>query len=90
MKTDEIIEELEAGVRQLGVTLRYDKGDFEGGYCILKEQKMLLVNKRLMPSRRASVLALALQEIGMDRIFLKPAVRAFIEDETAKAQRKPR
>jgi hypothetical protein len=90
MKNEEMIQELEATAQQLGVTLRYDKGDFEGGYCILKEQKILLINKRLMPTRRAAVLAVALQEIGLEQVFLKPAVRAFIEDETAKAQRAAR
>jgi hypothetical protein len=90
MKNEEMIQELEATAQQLGVTLRYDKGDFEGGYCILKEQKILLINKRLMPTRRAAVLAVALQEIGLEQVFLKPAVRAFIEDETAKAQRTAR
>ena len=90
MKHEEMIAELEAAAQQRGVTVRYEKGDFEGGYCILKEQKILLVNKRLLPARRASVLAVALQEIGMDQIFLKPAIRAFIEDETAKAQRTAR
>jgi hypothetical protein len=90
MKNEELIQELEATAQQLGVTLRYDKGDFEGGYCILKEQKILLINKRLMPTRRAAVLAVALQEIGLEQVFLKPAVRAFIEDETAKAQRTAR
>jgi len=90
MKNEDMIQELEATAQQLGVTVRYDKGDFEGGYCILKEQKILLINKRLMPTRRAAVLAVALQEIGLEQVFLKPAVRAFIEDETAKAQRTAR
>ncbi len=87
MKHEEIIQELNEVAKQLGVTIRYDKGDFEGGYCILKDQKILLVNRRLMPGRRAAVLALAMQEIGLDNVFLKPALRAFIEDEAAKAIR---
>lgn len=89
MKHEEIIQELHGVAAQLGVTIRYDKGDFEGGYCILKEQKLLLVNKRLMPVRKASILAVALQEIGLENVFLKPALRGFIEDEAAKASRTP-
>ena len=85
MKQEELIEELQSVAQQLGVTVRYEKGDFEGGYCILREQKMLLINKRLMPARRASVLALALREIGMENVFLRPALRAYIDDEAAKA-----
>ena len=30
---------------QLGVTMRYERGDFEGGYCILRDQRLLLINK---------------------------------------------
>lgn len=87
MKQEEIIEELHNVARQLGVNIRYERGDFEGGYCILKEQKILLVNRILMPVRKASVLAIALQEIGLETVFLKPALRVYIEDEVAKVRR---
>ena len=88
MKQEELILELESLAGQLGVAVRYEKGDFEGGYCILRAQKLLLINKRLTPARRASLLGVALQEIGLDNRFVKPAVRAFIEDEARKAQRR--
>jgi len=81
-----IIEELEEIVKQVGTQLRYEKGDFDGGYCILKDQKVLVVNKRLNDARRASILAQALNEIGIESVFIKPATRVFIEDEVAKAQ----
>jgi hypothetical protein len=81
----QIIGELEEIVKQLGIQLRYEKGDFDGGYCILKEQQVLVVNKKLADARKASQLAQALGEIGIDAIFVKPAVREYIEDEIAKA-----
>jgi hypothetical protein len=87
MKHEEIIQELQDLAGQLDVTIRYERGDFEGGYCILKDKKILLVNRRLMPNRKASVLATALQEIGLENVFLKPVLRAYIEDEVAKAAR---
>ncbi len=83
-----LIQELEELVRQRGTQLRYEKGDFEGGYCILKEQKTLVVNKKVHEMRKAAVLAQALSEIGIDGVFVKPAVRAFIEDEMAKILKK--
>ncbi len=89
MRHEEIIGELHEIARQLGVTIRYERGDFEGGYCVLKDSRLLLVNKRLMPARKASVLALAMREIGLDNVFIKPAVRQFIEDEAVKAARSP-
>ena len=87
MKHEELIEEFHALAGQLGITIRYEKGDFEGGYCILKEQRLLLINRKLMPARKAAVLATALREIGLDNVFVKPALREFIEDEAAKARR---
>jgi hypothetical protein len=87
MKHEDLIEELQTAATQLNVTIRYERGDFEGGYCILRDQRLLLVNRRLMPSRKASVLAVALQEIGLNDVYLKPAVRAFIEDEVARSAR---
>lgn len=87
MKHEEIIAELEDAARQLGVTIRYEKGDFEGGFCMLKAQKVLIVNKKLMPNRKASVLAVAMQEIGLENIFIKPALREYIEDEIARTMR---
>jgi hypothetical protein len=90
MKAEEIIEELQDVARQIGVTVRFEKGDFEGGYCVLRDQHLVLINRRLMPSRKASTLALALQNIGLETIFLKPAIRQFIEDEAVKASREAR
>jgi hypothetical protein len=87
MKHEDMIEELQTVAAQLNVVIRYERGDFEGGYCILRDQRLLLINRRLMPSRKASVLASALQEIGLDDVYLKPAVRAYIEDEVARAMR---
>jgi len=86
MKPEEIVQELESVAEQLGVAIRYEKGDFEGGYCILKDARILVVNKRLASNRKAAVLALGMSAIGLDDMFLKPALRAFIDDETARVK----
>lgn len=87
MKHEELMQELQTAAAQIGITIRYERGDFEGGYCVLREQKLLLINKRLMPARKAAVLATALHGIGLDNVYLKPAVRAFVEDEAARSTR---
>lgn len=88
MKYLALITELEEVAAQLGLKVRYEKGDFEGGYCIVKAEKMLVVNKKLPDQRRASVLAQALNAYGLDNTFLKPALREYIEDEVAKLRRR--
>lgn len=87
MNYSQIIEELEQIARQLNLQIRYEKGDFEGGYCVLKEQKILVVNKKIAEPRKAIAMALALSEYGVDTIYLKPNIRAFIEDEAAKVKK---
>ena len=90
MKHEQITQDLQDLAQQLGVKVRYEKGDFEGGYCILREERVLIVNKRLMPARKAAVLAVALHEIGLANIFVKPALREYIEDEVARTSRAAR
>ena len=90
MKQEQLMQELHDLAGLLNVRVRYEKGDFEGGYCILKEERVLLVNKRLLPPRRASVLATALHEIGLENVFVKPALRAYVEDEVARMSRAAR
>lgn len=87
MNYQQIVQELEQVARQLDLQIRHEKGDFEGGYCILKDQKVLVVNKKLIESRKAAAMALALAEFGVESIYLKPAIRTFIEDEIAKARK---
>ncbi len=84
MKHEEIHQELHNLAQQLGVTIRYEKGDFEGGYCVLRENKLLLVNRKLQLSKKISILARGLNDIGLEDLFVKPALRHYIEDEVAK------
>jgi hypothetical protein len=83
----QLIQDLETVASQLGVRLRYEKGDFEGGFCVLRDQKLLVVNKRLTDARKASSVAVGLSQYGIDETFLKPSLRQFIEDEAAKILR---
>jgi hypothetical protein len=85
MNYETLLKELEDLATQLGIQVRYEKGDFDGGYCILKEQKTLVVNKRLFDNRKTSVLAQGIAEFGLDEIEIKPAVRQFIDDELVRA-----
>jgi hypothetical protein len=80
----QLLRDLEELATQIGVQLRYEKGDFAGGYCILKSQKLLVVNKRLADQRKTSSLAQALAEYGIEATFVKPTLRQYIEDEVAK------
>jgi hypothetical protein len=83
----QMLNELTELAKQLSLEVRFEKGDFDGGYCILKSQKVLVVNKRLSDPRKASCLAQAMAEFGIETAFVKPSVREFIEDEVAKSSK---
>ena len=84
MTNEQILSELEQLASNCGITIRYEKGDFDGGYCVLKAERLIVINKRLALARRASVLAQGLAEVGIDEMYLKPAIREYIEDELAR------
>ena len=39
------LNKLEDIFRELKITLRYEKGNFTAGYCVLKDTKIAIVNK---------------------------------------------
>ncbi len=85
MTPETLLRELEELAERSGIGIRYEKGDFDGGYCILKAERLIVVNRKLVAAKRASVVAQAVAEVGVDEVYLKPAIREFIEDELAKA-----
>lgn len=86
MTPQELLGELEIVAQDLGVTIRYEKGDFDGGYCILREERIIVVNRKLNENRKAGVIAQALGELGIENVYIKPTVRLFIEDELARVR----
>lgn len=87
-ETKQILSELEEIVERLGFKLRYEKGNFEGGYCLLKELRLFVINSRNEPERRIGIIARNLKELGIDEIFVKPHLREIIETEAAKKKDK--
>ncbi len=83
MTQKEIYEELKELARELGVKVRLETGNFSGGLCTVDEQQVILVNRRHHQTRRITVLARALHDFGLDKTFVKPALRDRIEDEVA-------
>ena len=77
---EEIIQDLRAVADQLGASVRFEKGDFKGGYCLLKESKVIVINKNANLQRKAMILSVALKELGVDEIYLNPKLRELIEE----------
>lgn len=43
--TTQFLTKLEDLIAESDYTLRYEKGNFKSGFCVLKDQKIIIVNK---------------------------------------------
>lgn len=77
---EEILQELKSVADQLGATVRFEKGDFKGGYCIIHDKKVIVINKMTNLQKKVMILSSALKELGVDEIYLTPRVREVIEE----------
>jgi len=76
------LAELDELAEKLGYKIRFEKGNFAGGYCILKESKLLVVNSRNDHEKRITIISKSLKEIGIDDVYVKPGLRDIIEKES--------
>ena len=54
--TQTTLDKLEAIPEQAGYVLRYERGTFQSGYCILEEKKVVVLNKFLPTEGRINTL----------------------------------
>jgi hypothetical protein len=90
MTSEVLLEELKSLASTLGLKVRFETGNFDGGYCLLRDEKLLVINRRSTMPRKIRTLALGLSEFGLENVYVTPAVREAIEDERAKALQESR
>ena len=73
MKKYKIFHELTDIFESLGVKIIQDKGNFKGGYCILKKEKIIVLNKLKPIEQRIKALAQAFSKWDISNIYIKPA-----------------
>ena len=54
--TQTTLDKLEAVPEEAGYVLRYERGTFQSGYCILEERKVVVLNKFLQVEGRINTL----------------------------------
>ncbi|MCR4439052.1 MAG: hypothetical protein QHJ34_09030 [bacterium] len=81
MKDQDLLHSLEEVVAQLGIQLRYEKGDFDGGLCRVDDQRLLIANAALPTRKKIRIIARELSRLALDQVFIVPAVRRVIEAE---------
>jgi hypothetical protein len=91
--TQNTLDKLEAIPEQNGYILRYERGTFQSGYCILEERKVVVLNKFLQTEGRINTLLdlIPQLEINIDaltddaqKLYKDVMERAKVEDVGAK------
>jgi hypothetical protein len=57
---------LEEMIAESDYTLRYEKGNFKSGYCVLKDQKIMIINKFYTTEGKINALLEILRGVALD------------------------
>jgi len=79
LKTERLYRELEDVAGRLFPEIRQEEGWFQTGVCTLHGKKVLFLNNRQTIDERIVALAGAIACCNIERVYLKPAVRAEVE-----------
>lgn len=85
MKPPALVAALEEALTGVGVRVRRERGAFRGGRCLVDGDETVVLNKLHPPEAQAAVLARALAEHGADALYLRPAVRAAVDEARRRA-----
>jgi len=79
---ESLIQELKLVASNMGAKVRFERGDFKGGYCIVKTDKTIVINKLSTMQKKVLILTTALKEFGVEEIYLPPKIRKYLEETT--------
>lgn len=60
------LTKLEDMIAESDYTLRYEKGHFKSGYCLLKDQKIIIINKFYTTEGKINALLDILRNVELD------------------------
>ncbi len=68
--TQSFLDKLEAIPEEAGYVLRYERGTFQSGYCILEQKKVVVLNKFLQVEGRVNTLIDLIPQLDIHADFL--------------------
>jgi hypothetical protein len=74
------LDKMEKVVEESGYVLRYERGTFQSGYCILEQKKVVVLNRFLQTEGRINTLIDLIPQLKIDVSLLTPESRKIHED----------
>ncbi len=75
-----ILKELYELLRNQYVNIRFVADDSACGFCILNNNKTVIINRNLSESTKVKELLKIIKENGLDNFYIKPYLRELIEN----------
>lgn len=81
MKTNAAtLTKMEKLIEEAGYIIRYERGTFQSGYCILEQKKVIVLNKFLQTEGRINTLVDLISVLTIEPTHLSPESRKVFED----------
>ena len=74
------LEKIEKLLHETGYVIRYERGKFQSGYCILEEKRVLVLNKFLPVEGRINTLIDIIPQLKIELSTLAPESRKILEN----------
>jgi hypothetical protein len=87
--TQHTLDKFEAVTEEAGYVLRYERGTFQSGYCILEERKVVVLNKFLQTEGRINTLIDLIPQLDIKEEMLTPESAKIYRDIISKLEVKP-
>ena len=68
--TQTTLDKLESVVEETGYVLRYERGTFQSGFCILEERKVVVLNKFLQLEGRINTMLDLIPQLEINQDLL--------------------
>ncbi len=77
--TPATLKKMEALMKEMGFLLRYEKGQFQSGHCLLEEKRVIVINKFYTLEARINALLDILGQLEIDRSKLDDEQLAYLD-----------
>ncbi|MFM1794517.1 MAG: hypothetical protein RL642_902 [Bacteroidota bacterium] len=84
--TPAFLEKLEKIISEAGYILRYERGTFQSGYCILESKKVVVLNKFLQTEGRINTLIDLIPVLQIETDHISIESRKFYEEVIVKPE----
>jgi hypothetical protein len=78
--TQTTLNKVEALIEESGYIVRYERGTFQSGFCILEDKKVVVLNKFLQLEGRINTLIDLIPQLKIDAETLTPESKKWFDD----------